>query len=181
MFLSQVIHTNLKESTFFDESSKKNMINLLQGLYEIWYRTDVGESTYLFLATGLLCSDKVARELAAEIWIKTNTEGNMDNILLGQTLGKLQEQEYAPLKRFTDLLTANLFNVSKKHNAALYQLLDHMIAQMNDTPIRGVKKLLVLFLELQLSFPQMEMSQACREKLMVWKEIKSLKSMLKNV
>ncbi|MEL7118364.1 MAG: DUF6493 family protein [Bacteroidota bacterium] len=181
MFLSQVIHANLKESTFDGESAKKNMVNLLQGLHDIWYRQEVGESTYLFLATGLLCSDKVARELAAEIWIKTNTEGKIDHVLLGQMLGKLEEKEYAPLKRFTDLLTANLFNVSKKHNAALYQLLDAMIGQMNDVPIRGVKKLLVIFLELQLGLPQIEMSQACREKLTTWKEIKSFKAMLKNI
>ncbi|WP_203256195.1 DUF6493 family protein [Hyunsoonleella ulvae] len=176
MFLSHVIHNNLKESTFFDETSKKNMVNLLKGLYEIWYRNDFKESTYLFLATGLLCSHKVARELAAEIWIKANSENKINNLLLGQILGKLELGEYAPLKRFTDLLTANLFNISKKHNDALLSLLDNMIGNMNDEPIRGVKKLLEIFVELKLSSPKVELSQLSKDKLEKWEEVKTLKT-----
>lgn len=181
MFLSHVIHNNLKESTFFDESSKKNMVNLLKGLHEIWTRPDFKESTYLFLATGLLCSDRVSRELAAEIWIKTNSEGNINNAFLGQILGKLENGEYAPLKRYTDLLTANLFNVSTKHNEHLFTLLDNMIGNMNNTPTRGLKKLLEIFLELKRSFPQFEISELTLEKLSVWKETKSITSVISKV
>lgn len=181
MFLSHVIHNNLKESTFFDESSKKNMVNLLKGLYEIWYREDFKESTYLFLATGFLCSHKVARELAAEIWIKANSENKINNLFLGQILGELELGEYAPLKRFTDLLTANLFNVSKKHNKALLSLLDNMIGNMGSTPIRGVKKLLEIFVELKLSSPKIELSQLSKDKLEKWKEVKTLKSTVAKV
>ncbi len=178
MFLSNVIHNNLKESTFFDESSKKNMINLLKGLHEIWHRTDYKETTYLFLATGLLCSDKVARELAAEIWIKGNSEEKVNNSLLGELIGKLELGEYAPLKRFTDLLTASLFNISKKHNEFLFSLLDNMIGNMNSVPVRGVKKLLEIFLELKHSFPQIEISESSKEKLSEWKETKTLKPII---
>lgn len=178
MYLTQVIHNNLRESTFFYESGKKNMVNLLKGLYEIWNRPNFKESTYLFLATGLLCSHKVARELSAEIWIKTNSENNINNLLLGETLGKLESGEYAPLKRFTDLLTSNLFNISKKHNKHLYTLLDNMIGGMNDTPLRGVKKLLELFLELKHNFPQVEISKTSIEKLSKWKETKTLKPII---
>ncbi len=178
MFLSHVIHNNLKESTFFDEGSKKNTINLLKGLYEIWYRIDYKESTYLFLAIGLLCSDKVARELAAEIWIKANSENKINNIVLGKIIGKLESREYAPLKRFTDLLTVSLFNVSKKHNESLFSLLDNMIGTMNSIPIRGIKKLLEIFLELKYNFPQFEISELSKEKLSEWEETKSLKSLI---
>lgn len=178
MFLSNVIHNNLKESTFFDESSKKNMINLLKGLYEIWHRKDYKETTYMFLATGLLCSDKVARELSAEIWIKANSEENVNNSLLGEIIGKLESGEYAPLKRFTDLLTANLFNVSKSHNKHLFKLLDVMIHNMGNVPIRGTKKLLEIFLELKYSFPDLEINPFTKEKLLKWKETKTLKSIV---
>ena len=181
MFLSHVIHNNLKESTFFDESSKKNMVNLLKGLYEIWYRADYKESTYLFFATGLLCSDKVARELAAEIWIKANSEKKINNQLLGEILGKLESGEYAPLKRFTDLLTANLFNISKSHNKYLYSLLDTMIGNMNITPIRGIKKLLEIFLELKHNFPNIEISKLTTKKLSEWGETKTLKPIINNI
>ncbi|MCV6630274.1 MAG: DUF6493 family protein [Flavobacteriaceae bacterium] len=181
MFLSHVIHYNMKESTFFNETSKKNMVNLLKGLYEIWHRDDFKESTYLFLATGFLCSHKVARELASELWIKANAENKIDNVLLGQILGKLELGEYAPLKRFTDLLTTNLFHVSKKHNKALLSLLDHMIANMANTPIRGVKKLLEIFVELKLSAPNIGLSQLSKDKLEKWKAVKSLRSTVAKV
>ncbi|VXB55064.1 DUF6493 family protein [Maribacter litoralis] len=181
MFLSHVIHNNLKESTFFDESSKKNMVNLLKGIYEIWYRADFKESTYLFLSTGLLCSDKVARELAAEIWIKANSENKINNRIIGQILGKLESGEYAPLKRFTDLLTASLFKVSKRHNESLFTLLDNMIGNMNDEPIRGIKKLLELFLELKHTFPQIEISESTKDKLSGWKNSKTLKPVITNI
>ncbi len=181
MFLSNVIHNNLKESTFFDESSKKNMINLLKGLYEIWHRSDYKESTYLFLATGLLCSDKVARELASEIWIKANSEQKINNILLGEIIGRLEFGEYAPLKRFTDLLTANLFNVTKMHNKSLFILLGNIISNMNRIPIRGVKKLLEIFLELKHGFPQIEISELLKEKLSQWKETKTLNPIINSI
>lgn len=181
MFLSHVIHNNLKESTFFDESSKKNMVNLLKGLYEVWYRKDFGRSTYLFLATGFLCSNKVARELAAEIWIKANYETKINNQLLGEILGGLQKGEYAPLKRFTDLLTANLFNVSKKHNESLFYLLSIMISNLGNEPLRGTKKLLEIFLELRLDFPQKEIDQSLQEKLSEWKKTNSLKQIINKI
>ncbi len=178
MFLSNVIHNNLRESTFSDESSKKNMINLLKGLYEIWHRKDYKESTYLFLATSLLCSDKVARELAAEIWIKANSEQKVNNTLLGEMVGKLESEEYAPIKRLTDLLTSNLFNVSKKHNEYLFDFLNAAIGHMNDTPVRGVKKLIEFFLELTYNFPDLEISSLTKEKLSKWKETKTLKPII---
>lgn len=181
MFLSNVIHNNLKESTFFDESSKKNMINLLKGLYEIWRRDDFKESTYLFLATGLLCSDKVARELAAEIWIKANLENKINNVQLGEIIGKLELGEYAPLKRFTDLLTTSLFNVSKRHNEYLFSLLNDIIANMNNIPIRGTKKLLEIFLELKRNFPQIKINKLTKTKLSKWKEVKTLISVINNI
>lgn len=178
MFLSHVIYNNLKESTFFDESSKKNMINLLKGLYEIWHRIDYKDSTYLFLATGLLCSDKVARELTAEIWIKANSEEKVNNTLLGEMIGKLEYGEYAPIKRFTDLLTTNLFNVSKEHNEYLFHLLNATIGHMNNKPIRGVKKLIELFLELHYNFPKLEVHPSTKDILSKWKETKTLKSII---
>ncbi len=180
-FLSHVIHHNLKESTFFDETGKKNMTNLLKGLYEIWYRADYKESTYLFLACGLLCSEKVARELAGELWIKANSENNMNNVILGKTIGKLQYGPYAPFKRFTDLISANLFNVSKLHNNSLLIVINNMFSEMNETPIRGLKKLLELYHELLLKFPETKLNNRSKEKFGKWSETKSLKPVIQKI
>ncbi|MBC8755114.1 hypothetical protein H2O64_10555 [Kordia sp. YSTF-M3] len=181
VFLSQVIHNNLQESTFFDEGTRKNMINILKGLYEIWNREDYFETTYLFLATGFLCSDKVARDIAAEIWIKANSTATMNNVLLGKTLGKLQFGDYAPMKRFTDLITESMFAISTLHNKRLFELINAMISTMNDTPIRGVKKLLELFLELKRTFPEAAISDETTEKLTVWKTSKTLKAVVEKL
>lgn len=174
-YLAQIIHLNLINSTFFNESSKKNMINVLRGLYEIWYRPDYSETTYLFLATGFLCSEKIAREIAAEIWIKTSSEESMNHVILGKTIGKIQFGEYAPMKRLTDIIALNMFNVSKKHNTYLFKFIDAIIQEMNDTPMRGVKKLLELFLELKRNLPDTVINEKTKEKLHTWKTSKTLK------
>lgn len=174
-FLTQIIFHSLKESKLYDEGSKKNMINVLKGLYEIWYRPDYSETTYLFLAVGFLCSDKVAREIAAEIWIKTSSESTMNHVLLGNTIGKIQFGEYAPMKRLTDIIAFNMFNVSKKHNTYLFEFIDAIVQEMNDTPMRGLKKLLELFLELKRSLLNTVVSEKSKEKLDTWKTNKTLK------
>lgn len=180
-YLSHVIHNNLSWSTFYNESSKKNMSNILKGLHNVWYRSDYFEATYLFLATGLLCSEKVARELAAEIWIKSNSENTIDNLLLGQILGRLESQEYAPLKRFTDLLASNLLNISKSHNYSLLVAIDSMLSCMNKVPIRGLKKLIELFVELKLNFKDYQIQHETQNNINKWQEVKSLKSTLKKI
>lgn len=177
-FLSQVIHNNLKESTFSDETSKKNMVNLLKGLHQVWYRQDYSETTYLFLATGFLCSDKISRELAAEIWIKANSENNMDNTFLGEMIGRLESGQYAPMQRLTDLLVSNLLNVSQKHNNHLFSLINGTIGKMDNVPIRGVKKLLEIFLELRHGFPKKEINKSAVVNLLKWKENTSLKPVI---
>lgn len=180
-FLAQLIFHNLKRSKFWSEDAKKNMINVLKGLYEIWYRKDYGEVTYLFLAVGFLCSDKVAREIAAEIWIKATSESTMNHELLGKTIGKLQHGEYAPMKRLTDILSLNMFNVSHTHNAALLALTDAMISEMNAEPLRGTKKLLEIFTELNYKFSKFVISEDTIQKLNVWKTTKSLKTIVEKL
>ncbi|WP_298421454.1 DUF6493 family protein [uncultured Kordia sp.] len=180
-YLAQIIHNNMKESKFYDENSKKNMVNVLKGLYEIWYRKDYSETTYLFLATGFLCSDKVAREIAAEIWIKTTSEHTMNHTLLGYAIGKLQFGEYAPMKRFTDIFGLNMFNISKTHNLHLFELTDAIIKEMNDTPMRGLKKLLELFLELKRKFPNIDISVGVTQKLRIWKTSKTLEKVIEKL
>ncbi len=181
LFLSEIIRCNLNESTFYSETAKKNMVNILKGLYEIWNRSNLGNSTYLFMGTAFLCSHRVARELAGEIWVKTNSMEVIDNYKLGQIIGKLESSEYAPLKRFTDLLVATIFNASKNHNKKLFILLDAMIGNMNDKPIRGLKKLLEIFLELKRNYPELSLSKLTKQKINVWKDTNSLKKLITNL
>jgi len=137
--------------------------------------------TYLFLATGFLCSDKIARELAAEIWIKANSENTMNNDLLGKIIGKLELNEYAPLKRFTDLIGESLYNISNNHNKKILEVLDTMIPEMNNKPLRGTKKIIEYFVELKLKFNQFIINDLTKQKLILWKETKSLKPVINKI
>ncbi|WP_298421460.1 DUF6493 family protein [uncultured Kordia sp.] len=178
VFLSNAIEISLQESTFSNESTNMYIVSSLQLLHEIWHRYNYKETTYLFVSIGMLCSNKTAREIAAEIWIKGVSNDIMNTTLVGTYLGKLQYDTYAPMKRFTDIIEMQLLHISKKHDVQLFKLLSIMIRDMHDTPLRGGKKLLELFLELKRSFPTIPIDTGMREKLMIWKETKSLQSVI---
>ena len=156
----------------------RTLENLMLYLIEIW--RDFQPSVYLFVAYMAIYESKTLRNLSAELWIKATNEGNMNQQLLGQTLGKLEHNEYAPLKRFTDLIVANMLNISTLHNKGLHTLLSNMITHMNDEPIKGTKKLLEIYLEV-LSVTGLEVPYETMQKLRVWGEVKSLKSVLKKI
>jgi len=101
--------------------------------------------------------------------------------LLGKTLGKLQFKEYAPLKRFTDIVVEHLFNNTKRLDKALLILVGNMISEMSDTPIRNSKKLLETFVELKLKNPEYEVRDATKSKLQSWHKTKSLQPVIKKL
>ncbi len=180
-FLNQMIYQYLYESYLWEVDEKLVTESLAKTLYEIWNQQNFNENTYLFVATTFLCNSKTAREFSAELWIKTVAQDTINNHLLGKVLGKLEHQEYGALKRFTDLIVSNMFNISKKHNEKLLLLLDGMLSEMNEVPIRGVKKLLELFNELKIQLSDDEISQPTQQKLRVWKEVKSLKNLVNKI
>lgn len=142
--MSAILHQSLKENQFTSETDKRAVIALLQAYYESPVR--LGEMGHLFLSASLLCLDKTAATYAAEIWIRDHSR--LNNRLLGEMLGKHQRIEFAPMKRFTDLVVAKMMSVSASANAALEVLLDSMIEQLPQEPLRGQKKLLEIRAEL---------------------------------
>jgi hypothetical protein len=147
--------------------------NAIMTFSDIW--AEEHPSNYLLLAYAMVYFDKTVRILSSELWYKATLEGTMDHQLLGKTLGKLEENGYAPLKRFSDLVISNMLNISKLHNTALYTLLSTMIAHMNDVPIKGTKKLLEIYLEV-LNLTKLDMPASTAKKLEIWKNTNSLKS-----
>ena len=188
LVLHSVIQTALTYSTFSDqrvvnfyasETSNKELVqDTLSMLIPIWNRQH--PTNYLFVATSMLYYDKTSRQLSAELWYKATLEGTLNHQLLGETLGKLEHNEYAPLKRFTDLVVSNILNLSTLHNKGLHTLLSAMISQMNDKPIKGTKKLLEIYLEV-LSLTKLSVPSETMQKLEVWSEVKSLKSVVKKI
>ncbi len=129
----------------------------------------------------MLGAQTTARQLSGELWIKANQHEAFGNKLLGKTLGKLQYEQYAPLKRLTDLMSKNLIGISSIHQKGLLIVLDNMIGVSNKKPIKGVKKLLELFLELLHQFPGYQMLRATTLVLAALKETKSLKSIINKI
>jgi hypothetical protein len=128
---------------------------------------------YLFLGTIFLDGDKVIRGTAAEIWLEHVSYKVIDNARLGQVIGLHEKLEWAPVKRFTDLVQHQMLNVSKDHNLALEQLLTHILLQM-ETPVTNLKKILDIYHEV-LALNQSEPDKNLKEKLNSWKENSSLK------
>jgi hypothetical protein len=169
----------LKLVEFSDDSeSKKTIKAISNSLIDIW--GDFGEIEYLYLAFSTIYQEKTTRTLSAELWIKATQENTMNHQLLGKTLGKLAHHEYAPLKRFTDLIIASMLNISSLHNQSLVILLSAMIVEMHDTPIKGTKKLLEIYLEV-LSLTKQKPFDEVLVKLGVWGEVKSLKGIVKKI
>jgi len=147
-------------------------------LIEIW--RDFQPWAYLFVAYMAIHQNKTLRNLSAELWHKATLEGTMNQQRLGEILGKLEHNEYTPLKRFTDLVVSNMLNLSTLHNQGLHTLLSSMIAHMNDEPIKGTKKLLEIYLEV-LHTTKLTMPDDTREKIVHWDETKSLKTIIKKI
>ncbi len=168
--LAQVLQKTMMYSTFPEEGEKRVVVNTLEGLLEGYSTYD--EAGYLFVAGGMLCSDKTARALAAELWLRGVEENTIDQVALGSKLGKLAGAGYAPLKRFTDLVEERLFRVSDRHQSALGKLLDACLNQLPDEPIRQLKKLLEIYRELTLAANP---ESSLNTKLKAWQQTASLK------
>ena len=182
--LTVILKMNIRDSHYQswkidDNSMELEHINFLfPSLFNLWQKDC--QNCYLYLALAICIKDTTIRNLASELWIKTVGEGTINHQLLGETLGKLQHAEYAPLKRFTDLIIANMLGISSLHNKSLAELLSAMISQMNDEPIKGTKKLLEIYLEV-LSLTEQKPSSGVLEKLGVWGEVKSLSVIVKKI
>jgi hypothetical protein len=135
--MAAILNSCLKEDPLSGETSKRAVIAHLQCIHEASPR--LGEMGHLYLSACLLCSNKTAATYAAEIWIQRHNA--LDNHQLGSMMGAHLRVEYAPLKRFTDLVMAKMMGVSPSCNAALSVVLGAMIQSIGDVPVKGVKKL----------------------------------------
>lgn len=146
-------------------------MNTANALYKI--KKPLDEIGYLFLGTIFLDSDKTIRGTAAEMWLEHVSYHMMDNAWLGRVIGLHEKLEWAPVKRFTDLIQHHMLNVSKNHNIALEELISNILLQM-DTPVTNLKKILEIYHEV-LALNQSEAHREVKEKLNNWKENSSLK------
>ncbi|MEL6923212.1 MAG: DUF6493 family protein [Bacteroidota bacterium] len=162
-----------KELDEWGEGEKRICVKIAETLVEAW--RGGGEMAHLFVAGALAGPDKTTRTLAAEIWIKGVSEGTIDSAQLGAILGRMEEIEFFPLKRVTDIIGDHLMKISDTHDAALRQLIGGIIPWLPATPIRNTKKLLELYRELGANAAEPTASSAVQERLKMWKNNNGLK------
>ncbi|MCZ7516172.1 DUF6493 family protein [Escherichia albertii] len=143
LFLVQFIAYHFK--TEYNES--RDIIHLLQAMLELPLPlTPMG---HLLTAFCMLHADKTVRVLAGELWIdKLRYPQGVNSTHIGDILGRLEKENWAPLKRFTDLAMQSLINISSRHNQSLLEMVTAMDSHLNTVKITNYKKLNELQLEL---------------------------------
>jgi len=179
ILIAHIINKGLRYVDFSSENDKKLIIYTLETLLTLNYRH--GTMSNLFIASCMISSDKTVRTYAAELWIKGVTGKNMDSDAIGKIIGKHEQIELAPLKRFTDLVISNMFQVSKKHNKALESLLSCCIEQMNDSPISGCKKLLEIYAEVLSVNKSKGLNERVIARLTAWESAETLKRVIQKI
>ncbi|SEM44662.1 hypothetical protein SAMN04488505_104427 [Chitinophaga rupis] len=164
--LAHVVSRCLQYEKFWDETAKKVVLNTIQtlhGLQRPW--SSMG---HLFIATCLVSSDKTIAQIAAEIWINGVTRGLINSHQLGEVIGKHQVVEFTPLKRFTDLVMNNLIRLSDQHNRELEKMIGSLLAHLPEEPIKNLKKLLEIYMEVLSINHSLITTAWIREQLQAW-------------
>jgi hypothetical protein len=164
--LTDITINSLKFSRFVQESDRKMSTATAQFLFDTW--RNPGPMSLLFLGCSLLNGDKTLSSLAAETWLRAVSTGTIDNPQFGRILGRLEMSDYAPLKRLTDLIPLRLFRVSPAHNHALEKLIAHILPELPDEPVKGLKRLLELYAELRAVNGSGSVPDRVRVKLEKW-------------
>jgi len=144
-FIALIIHKCMSEAPFAGEVEKRLAVAVLQAMVDLPGRYK--DTSHVFIVACITGNDKTVASYAAEIWMKAAPVNSLSSERLGYILGCLYAIEYAPMKRFTDLIINQLFNVSSMHNQKLEQLLASMILQLPEQPVKGLKRLLEIYFE----------------------------------
>ena len=180
LFLSKVLHSKMKQSNYGNDEDKNFVVEILEYLLQDWFKKEEHEITYAFLAASILAQDKIARQLVSELWIVAVDHDIFNSKCLGRISGILLCNQYAPLKRLTDIISTNMINLSKRHDLALIELLQSIIPELPDSPITNTKKILELYTNLHMTY-MCNLPVNLKEKLKVWDTTKSLQKAIKNL
>jgi len=178
--IALLVADNLKYDTFWEITAKKRvaeMIDWLAGQQQLKYTTAI----HLFLATAMLCADKKIRFKAGEIWQRAIAQNQLDAIVFGTILGRLENKEFAPLKRFTDLAQDYLLNFSTLHNKKLELTIANLLAKLPPIPIKYTKQLLILYRELLASNQSTIKNERLLVLLVLWTTSPSLRKIWKTL
>ena len=178
--LGQITKEALKHAAFYSETDKKIVTSALKALHHLW-KPGMGEMAHFFLAACMLTNDKTAAALAAEIWLQGVKNKSVNSTMIGRTCGMLLLGELAPLKRFTDLLEQYIPGVSHAQNTVMLELITALLGALPYAPVKGLKKLLEIFLEILALNNEAAGDNALTAKLTQWKQTDSLAKLVTSI
>jgi hypothetical protein len=175
--LALLLSDNLNFPDYIEEDSRKRVFYALDWFGNLWHKS-YGEMGHLFLGTCMVWSDKTIRQKAASIWKKSVSQKRINNARLGTIIGIIEGRDFAPLKRFIDLVQQDMLHTSEQHNQALELLIVNLISKLPAVPIKNTKKLLLIYQELLLSNQSTIPAGRVQTLLGLWQDWPSLKQVI---
>ena len=176
--LVEVMAIALQYPNFWESGHQHLVTRAIEALIPL--RVAYGETGHLFIATCMLCADKTIQSFAAELWSRGVATQHVDAASIGDILGKHESIEFAPLKRFTDLVASNLMNISPYHNQQLERLMVRLLLGLPDGSITNLRKLLEQYYEL-VSANQSTVPDNLIQHMKPWSSSGSLKKILSSI
>ncbi|MDN3694763.1 DUF6493 family protein [Chryseobacterium tructae] len=133
---------------------------------------------YLLLSAGLFHKDKTFSGMAFEALVNKAVSEDFNILELGIIIGKKINFEWAPVKRFTDILSG-FINLSARHNQVFEKLLISILSTV-EKPVFNIKKLLELYYEL-LNQNRTEVNETVAEVLKEWENENNLKKIIHQI
>ncbi|MEM6348986.1 MAG: DUF6493 family protein [Bacteroidota bacterium] len=134
----------------FSLAYEKPPERMVQALLEVLhhYPKPLGPMGHLLLGLSLLAPNAHNRLEAIEVVLQKLDHQLLDPQHLGYVIGKIESQNYAPFKRFTDALNARLPELVQRHATAMANCLTRMLVQFQPQQLpKNPKKLLEIYLE----------------------------------
>lgn len=163
---------------YASDTTDKHLIPILE-VYRL-AKLHLRNLDYTLFAYCMISNDKTVRAYIGETWAELVEEGLIDNHLLGLAVGAFEKVEYAPLKRFNELVEKNMTGLSSYHNQALENLLSACISQFPETPVANLKKLLEIYKEI-VALNKSHILPATLPYLKAWENEANLKKVLKSL
>jgi hypothetical protein len=176
--LVEVMAIALQYPNFWESGHQHLVTRAIEALVPL--HVAYGETGHLFIATCMLCADKTIQSFAAEVWSRGVATQHVDAVWVGDILGKHESIEFAPLKRFTDLVASNLMNLSPYHNQQLERLMVRLLLGLHGEPITNLRKLLEQYYEL-VSANQSTVPDNLLQHMKPWSSSGSLKKILSSI
>ncbi|MBW8687759.1 DUF6493 family protein [Chitinophaga rhizophila] len=172
--LAYFIDSAMNSALLDEVTERRGVLRKLEALYVL--KNDLREMSYLFLATAMLNADSTNRSMAAEIWIDRVASGTVDSGKIGAIIGTHQQLEWAPMKRWTDLIGGRMQKVSARHNIALESMMTSCLLQLPAAGVKDLKKLLEVYHEvLVANGTKIEVQTLIGGKLEEWKALAPVK------